>query len=115
VSDDYRMDTPNLGPCCVCERTVNVNSVFMLDRRGAIPGTGWGCVVCSLPADGAVAVLCDECVRTDKEPIFACLGYPATSKRIRISDLPTGPFVHDLARHSADDSLAGHRAEEVRG
>lgn len=51
-------DTPNLGPCCMCEGGPTHN-LIMLNQRGAIPGHGWGCVVCDLPLDGAYAVLCE--------------------------------------------------------
>jgi hypothetical protein len=75
----------------------------MLSRRCLVPGHGWGCAICNLPADGAVAVLCIEC-----EPIyhadasalrFACRGYPASEGRVPINELPTEHFDHDLNKH----------------
>ena len=50
-------EVPNLGPCCHCGRTDDVRTIVMLSRRGPMPGCGWGCVVCGLPLDGAIAVL----------------------------------------------------------
>jgi hypothetical protein len=96
---------PDLGPCCICESTENVHNVIMLDRRGAVPGHGWGCVVCGLPSDGASAVLCDACLprwQTDESLLkIACRGYPKSDGRIPIAELPPGPFDHDTARHES--------------
>ena len=58
--DDFEDDC-NFGQCCACHGTKNVRTVVMLHRRGPVPGTGWGCVVCDLPLDGAISVVCDSC------------------------------------------------------
>lgn len=93
---------PKLGPCCMCDGD-GANNILMLNRRAAMPGRGWGCVVCGLPQDGACAVLCDGCFeRYRKEPGLlkvACRGYPASDGRIAIAELPPGPFVHDNCLH----------------
>ena len=52
-------DTPDLGPCCCCGGTERVRDIVMLSRKAPVPGTGWGCVVCGLPNDGASYVCCD--------------------------------------------------------
>jgi hypothetical protein len=98
VTDD---DTPNFGPCCVCETTEGVTNLVMLDRRGATPGQGWGCTVCGLPSDGAMAVVCDACVGLS--PRFACRGYATELARIPIKELPEGKFEHDAQKHRQDD------------
>jgi hypothetical protein len=86
-------DPPDLGPCCNCGATAGVINVMMLDKRAPTPGKGWGCVVCNLPADGAVAVLCDDCV---EQPIKAvCDGYPNEGKRVPIEQLSDEVFQHD--------------------
>jgi hypothetical protein len=92
---------PSLGPCCGCGTTEGVTNILMLDRRGVTPGHGWGCLVCGLPSDGAVAVLCDACV--DQPPRFACRGYASDGARVPIDELPEGAFVHDEKRHELDD------------
>lgn len=95
---------PDLGPCCICEGTKDVDNIIMLDRRCAVPGHGWGCVVCGLPPDGAIAVLCDACLpKWQKDGsllALACRGYPGTEGRIPIAHLP-GDFGHDYSRHEA--------------
>jgi hypothetical protein len=92
-------DAPDLGPCCLCGRADGVRNMIMLDRRCAVPGHGWGCVVCGLPNDGASAVVCDPCLdrwRADNSILMtACRGYPATDGRIAIAELPEGVFDHD--------------------
>lgn len=88
--DDNDFD---LGPCCTClEHRIDVRNILMLPLRAPVPGTGWGCVVCHLPADGAVAVLCDACV--GEAPRYACDGYPKDGGRIPVG-LLSGPFDHD--------------------
>ena len=99
----------NLGPCCVCESTVGVTSMVMLPVKGMMPGHGWGCVVCGLRANGAVAVLCGECIR--KQPVYACRGYPGTDGRIPVADLRT-PQMHDASKHL---ELSGQRVVHPGG
>jgi hypothetical protein len=88
-----------LGPCCGCEGNEAVNNILMLSRRGPSPGYGWGCVVCNLPPDGAVAVLCDKCAELYKDnPAivrFVCRHYPSSGGRASIDELPAGNFDHD--------------------
>ena len=95
---DTDSDHPNLGPCCMCEGLEGVKNIITLSRRSAVPGHGWGCLVCDLPSDGAYAVLCDDCTsRWQEEPErlkTACRGYPSEG-RIAIKDLPEGHFDHD--------------------
>jgi hypothetical protein len=78
-------------------------------RRGPIAGTGWGCIVCNLPLDGAVAVLCDGClelVAAGAWPLFVCRGWPVDHGRAPFAELSADPFDHDLAAHQADDGEA---------
>jgi hypothetical protein len=94
-----------LGPCCICRGTRKVRNVLQLHQKAPIAGRGWGCVVCHLPADGAVAVLCDKCFedfrakRTSLKE--ACRGYPAEDGRIPIGEL-TGSHEHDMSYHAGE-------------
>lgn len=88
----------DLGPCCCCRGFENVRTAIMLPLLAPVAGTGWGCAICGLPPDGAVAVLCDDCVDDGREPIYACAGYPAERLRCRVAAL-TRPFGHDMAKH----------------
>ncbi len=91
------------GPCCACGGGENVRNIIMLNVKGVEPGCGWGCVVCGLPCDGALAILCDDCVDRNEQPLFAALGYVIEKKRIPIGEL-TVPHKHDLSMHY----LSGH-------
>jgi hypothetical protein len=71
----------------------------MLSRRGSVPGTGWGCVVCGLPADGASYIACDKCLKADVPPREVILGYPADCLREPIANLSTDVFEHDMTKH----------------
>lgn len=97
-------DGLKLGTCCVCGGTDQVRNVCQLEQRAPIPGRGgWGCFVCGLPMEGAVAVLCDKCfdlVAAKKAEIkFAVAGYPAENKRVPISSL-RGEHKHDMSKHN---------------
>jgi hypothetical protein len=96
MSDD---DPPALGPCCICLGERGVRNVICLHFKAVVPGRGWGCVVCDLPADGAVAVVCNDCIDDWQAGAaslrYACRGYPATDGRVPIEAL-TVPHEHDL-------------------
>lgn len=94
---------PKLGRCCACGGVVGVRNVLMLHQKAPMPGRGWGCVICDLPSDGAVAVTCDLCfdMGLEKRPLrWACKGYPAEDGRVPIGEL-AGSHEHDMARHAA--------------
>ncbi len=107
---DDATDSPTagagLGSCCVCESTVDVYSIVILHQKAPMLGRGWGCVVCGLPSDGAIAVVCEACVSAfqsvcDPPLRFACRGYPGTDGRVPIESL-AGTHDHDLSRHVDD-------------
>jgi len=91
-------DNNELGDCCACQGTTNVRNVVMHDKRAPVPGTGWGCVVCHLPNDGAISVICDDCLENETEIREACWGYPNEKKRVSLNSLAE-PFAHDMAKH----------------
>jgi hypothetical protein len=97
-----------LGTCCGCGTAEGVRTVACLDFKAPMPGRGWGCVVCDLAADGALAVLCDACAaqaeRDGLEAVlqFACRGYPAKDGRVPYCEL-AGNHEHDISKHTLDD------------
>ena|ERR1700678_357868 len=97
------METLDFGQCCACGRTINDVSdhanVICLPKRAPEPGTGWGCQICHLARDGAVAAVCDHCLETNAQIQFAICGYPSGQQRIPIDRLE-GEFAHDLSLHS---------------
>jgi hypothetical protein len=94
------MSHTDLGACCACGTFRNVRNVVMLPFRAPEPGKGWGCVLCHLPNDGAVAVLCDDCQHYGILPFRICLGYPGDNKRLPMpSKLNRKPFGHDMTLH----------------
>lgn len=103
-------DHHDLGPCCICEATgETVRNVIMLDKAAPQEGTGWGCVACGLPANGAVAVVCDRCIEANQvvdRLRFAIDGYAGRKQRMPIGELQDLPpdFKHDDAAHA--DELA---------
>jgi hypothetical protein len=95
------------GNCCICNIHNNtVRNIVLLERKNTInPGKGWGCVICDLPEDGAVAILCDPCAKKlmnhaksvgyDDDSLikYACAEYPVEPERIPLSQL-IEPYKH---------------------
>lgn len=95
----------DLGECCACGRTENVRNVVMHNKRAPVPGTGWGCVVCSLPNDGAVSVICDLCLETNAKIKDVCHGFPKAKSRRALASLSPEPFQHDMRYHPEMDHV----------
>lgn len=95
----YEDTEENLGSCCECRKTENVRNIWLTDKKAPISGKGWGCLTCGLPADGAVAVLCDEChIKLSAlkiNPKFVCRGYAGENERIICAEL-TEDFNHNF-------------------
>lgn len=94
----------NLGPCCCCGKEgPEVQVVVTLDFHAPVSGTGWGCVLCGLPCDGAVAVLCHDCAgKVDSHQAAIqtiCVGYPSEGRRAAWPDREYPPFGHILSKH----------------
>ena len=96
-ADEPRLD---LGPCCVCEQTgPQVCTILLLPFKAPVPGTGWGCMACERPFDGAYAVVCDRCL--ESTPRFIVHGDAASGGRVPLPDVPE-PFDRDPARHPGE-------------
>ncbi len=96
---DYDARPLDLGKCCACNCTSeSVQNLVMLDKKSPIPNTGWGCLTCGLPYDGAIAVVCDDCLQklqSGQDILkYAVLGYPTEKGRCNIADL-TEDFDHN--------------------
>lgn len=109
-------NAPGLGSCCGCETAEGVRNVICLPLKSPLPGRGWGCVVCNLSPDGAMAVLCDYCAELYMQQLswgvgtpgvlrFACRGYPGRDGRVAVGEL-TGLHAHDMRYHA--DEEQGH-------
>jgi hypothetical protein len=88
----------DVGPCCACGGTRDVRNVLMLHLKAPVPRTGWGCFVCGLANDGALAVICDDCLSHAREATEAALGFLTDRRRIPVSEL-RGHHDHDLSKH----------------
>lgn len=89
---DYDEEPLDLGTCCGCGCTgETVRNLIMLQKKAPVPGTGWGCVVCGLPSDGAVAVVCNDCLaRAERQPDViqeVIYGYATDNKRYSLAAL----------------------------
>ncbi len=94
----------DFGQCCACGKVgKNVRNFAMLDKLAPVPGKGWGCVVCDLPQNGAMAVVCDKCMDTGAELKYAISGYPNDKQRIPYSSLK-GEQKHNEMAHMIDDN-----------
>lgn len=98
----------NVGPCCICGSTFRVRTFLQLNCRAPVPGTGWGCAVCGQPSNGAVAAVCDACMKQhDKRQVpgllkFIVDGFAPGRRRPFDPAAPVPPdhiFEHDHALH----------------
>lgn len=95
---DEDEDWQPAGPCCACRRSdVDVRNLIMLPFRAPQPGTGWGCVVCGLPSDGAIALVCDACLATGASILDCCEGYTTSGQRASVAG--AAPFDHRNVPH----------------
>jgi hypothetical protein len=80
-----------------------VRNFIMLSRRAVTPGTGWGCFVCGLPQDGAMAVVCDGCLEGYADGAkmlrFVIDAQTGQCGRVPIEGLSDEPFEHDMSKH----------------
>ena len=82
----------------------------MVEHRAPVPGTGWGCQVCGLGSDGAIAVFCATCRRVDARIRSAVWGPLGDTRRQPVWQLGTR-HAHDVARHLGEARLASAAAE----
>ena len=89
------------GTCCVCEGEMETCGLIQLDYK-VESESGWGCVQCGLPMEGAVAVVCDACFTTHGDEIVDQIKYLMNGKTERIPVPPVENRVtheHDLSLH----------------
>jgi len=92
-------DPIDLGTCCACRKSgPTVRNIMCLPVRSPTPGFGWGCFVCGLPSNGAVAVVCDSCLESGAPLLDVCHGYPKENMRTARESCIEA-FDHDLSRH----------------
>lgn len=93
-------DAFDFGPCCAYGQPgPTVRNIITLTQRAPVSGTGWGCLQCGLPSDGAIAVLCDACMEASAPIRFVCVGYSSNGQRVRVETLSEKLFDHDLSKH----------------
>lgn len=96
------LEHQNFGLCCVCGADGSSNFV-LLKRLAPVPGTGWGCALCGLPPNGAIAICCEKCVsRAFMGGITQVVyGMPTAGGRCDLSGLKNSTFDHDQAQHNS--------------
>ncbi len=102
------VDFPEIdfGSCCCCERENKPRNLISIPVKGPVPGKGWGCYVCGLPCDGAIAVVCDECLAEQRPIKWVIYGWAAGGERVLLSTCAE-PFGHDLRFHGECSSERG--------
>jgi hypothetical protein len=93
--------------CCGCGGHGNVRNIVLHSLRAPVPGTGWGCVQCHLPLDGAVSVICDACAAAGVlvNALTVCYGKMADNKHVPFDTLSLEPFDHDMRFHAEDTQV----------
>lgn len=95
---------PMIGRCCRCGKLKTLRTLAQLPYKGPTPGRGWGCMVCDLPPDGMVAIICDECAELpalEANLRWICSDYPSSTKRHSWANAKKHlvPHNHDLSKH----------------
>lgn len=92
----------DLGTCCACgQDKPDVWSFVTLGKLAPVPGTGWGCFECLLPGNGALAVVCADCMEKGAEIRWAISGWAAERGRVEVG-LLRGTFGHQMEYHLPD-------------
>lgn len=86
-------------PCCCCGGAEAVRNIILLNKLAPVSGQGWGCILCGLPCNGAVAVICNQCLESISEIKYVCAGSATDPRRVPVSELPAGEFNHNPACH----------------
>jgi hypothetical protein len=89
-------------PCCACGEIRVTRNVMMIEARApaSAAGKGWGCAVCGLAPDGAIAVVCDPCLEARRPITRVCAGYMTDAGRVDRASLSAELFEHDRSRHA---------------
>lgn len=100
MNDDQETDETGIaGPCCACGAVGRpLNCFVQINKKMPEPGTGWGCFICGLPMDGALAAICSECANALRAPTHIVVGFVHEGRRVPISDL-NEEFHHIEAHH----------------
>lgn len=98
-SYDDEEDDVTLGTCCCCGGTEHVRNLIMLHQTAPEPGTGWGCLVCDVPPEGALAAVCDACLEAEASIMEVIAGRVSEKRRIGIKAYAHQPFDHDHTKH----------------
>jgi hypothetical protein len=103
---EYEASFKDFGSCCSCGSTSHAANFLLLEHEAPVPGSGWGCAICKLPANGAIAVLCDTCLK-QVNPVLThvIFGYPADKKRVSYDSVSNTCFKHTMELHEPDEFL----------
>lgn len=86
------------GTCCACGQAGSLRNIIMLNLRAPEPGSGWGCLICHQPMDGAIAIVCDTCLESERSITEVCTFKVSQPERTPIERC-TVPFSHDMRHH----------------
>lgn len=90
AEEDFR-NLPDAGTCCACEceSTPNnpVRNFLLTNCKTPLTGTGWADLEAGLPADGAIAIVCDRCFKTNVRPSHYIYGFVRDKQRRPIAEL----------------------------
>lgn len=89
------------GTCCVCESEMETCGIIQLGYK-VESESGWGCYQCGLPMEGAIAIVCGDCVDKHAETIEDQIKYLMDGKKGRFPVPPVEKRVtheHDLSLH----------------
>ena len=92
-----------IGECCACRRRDVRRHIVLLNCLAPVSGTGWGCLVCNMPNDGGLGLVCSRCVAKGRNKAMHMMlivsGYVMDDHLIDAAPWREKPFDHDLEVH----------------
>lgn len=114
LEDSLYVTGTDLGACCQCENRISSGTFLLLPYLTDVIGTGWGCSLCFMPANGAISILCNDCyykLNMDAKKIRSLIIDPAKQIKNYIVGNPHEnirkptallrvPYVHNYTQHA---------------
>lgn len=103
-------------PCCACDRPLleaghGINWVI-LDKRAAWDDPAAGNVRWNIPNEYAMALVCDQCIDADRDPVYALRGEDLD--RVPIEALDDLPSMRERILTQLPDDLLDAVADRIR-
>ena len=101
LEDSVSYNEDDYGLCCICEGKLDIVNIVNLPFK-VKSESGWGCVVCDLPMEGAVSLLCSICIEDFVIEDIKFLTYGKTGRIPLPHEYERVIHEHDMSKHIVD-------------